>query len=83
MNNIKRVMSLIRTLGDAWEFIKSLWSWENKAKSTAAFIVSFTPLHAHPLLPPITLSPPLMIFLPCTLSPPYNAPPQSLVVIIN
>jgi len=39
MNNIKRVMSLIRTLGNAWEFIKSLWSWENKAKSTAAFII--------------------------------------------
>ena len=64
MNNIKRVVNLVRTLRDAWEFIKSLWSWENKAKSTAAFIVSILLLTTHTVTThtvtthsPLTLSP--------------------------
>jgi len=43
MNNISRVAQVVRTIIALWEFIKSLWSWEDKVKSSLAFIVSYVP----------------------------------------
>ena len=40
MNNLKRVMAMIRAFRATWQFIQSLFRWENKTYSGVAFLVS-------------------------------------------
>lgn len=40
LQNIRRCSEVVRTIMAWWQFIQSLWSWQNKLQSGFAFIVS-------------------------------------------